>query len=745
MPEVTPLPPELSRSVSALARSLVAAARTWTLYPPDHPAVRASVERFGKTINEAGKQQMFAFGITPETLLLQGAPAAAAEGAVAEAAGWLHRRDILELSFSPDPPLSALHAFLALLSDDAAAVRQRGGPAAVWQAQGHPSIHIEQIDFSKVLEDREGGNPVRRKDDLWRTIVRAVLDRRRTVDEALHKRLLEIAGDTFAIGDLATDVMAPNCTADGSPMLTSRAAAVIAAYRHLVGVVDVMAPQRKAEVLHNLASATASLDPRVVMQILGAADDMVAGAPSMGSDFDLRRAVADAMDDTQVARLLATTLSLDGRANDRLASVFGTIAPDEERKRRVLTLARSMLTETSFGKMTGFETLWTSTEELLLSYNERPFVSAEYRGGLDQVGARAEAMAAADIPDDLARLVDSLDQDNVRRLSVTLLIDLLGLERDATRAAELARDTAALGEDLLLAGDYDSALAVARSLAAHATDPNGVAGSGARVALDGLVNTAAFHETVDYFGDMEDANADVFGSVCAAVGPAATDALRRLLESEALTPGRARATAAIKAYGARGVSRLAPLVASPHWYVQRNAAELLGEIAVPDAVPLLQPLLRGGDPRVTQAAVRALSAINDPSAARSVHTVLRAATGELRRAVVNALVAERDPRVVPLLGRILDESDALGADHSIVLETLGAVGLLGGDQAVPAVDRIMRTTRWFARARVRAVKTASLATLRQIGTATATTAVSRAGVDGDRLLKRLARRTGTPS
>ena len=64
--------------------------------------------------------------------------------------------------------------------------------------------------------------------------------------------------------------------------------------------------------------------------------------------------------------------------------------------------------------------------------------------------------------------------------------------------------------------------------------------------------------------------------------------------------------------------------------------------------------------------------------------MLRAATGEHREAVVEALVAERDPRVVPLLGRILDESDPLGDDHPIVLDTLGAVGTLGGDHAIPA-------------------------------------------------------------
>ena len=45
-------------------------------------------------------------------------------------------------------------------------------------------------------------------------------------------------------------------------------------------------------------------------------------------------------------------------------------------------------------------------------------------------------MAAADLPPELPGWMDTLGQDNVRALSVTLLIDLLTLERDATRAAE---------------------------------------------------------------------------------------------------------------------------------------------------------------------------------------------------------------------------------------------------------------------------------------------------------------------
>jgi HEAT repeat protein len=144
-------------------------------------------------------------------------------------------------------------------------------------------------------------------------------------------------------------------------------------------------------------------------------------------------------------------------------------------------------------------------------------------------------------------------------------------------------------------------------------------------------------ETADLLGDMAETEAAIFADICARIGPAATDGLARHLGEEAATPARLRATAIIRQYGARAVGRLGPAVGSPQWAARRNAAEILGDIAAAEGVPLLQPLLRGQDARVTTAAVRALSNIKDPTAARAVHTVLRAATGEQRRAVVDAL------------------------------------------------------------------------------------------------------------
>ena len=44
---------------------------------------------------------------------------------------------------------------------------------------------------------------------------------------------------------------------------------------------------------------------------------------------------------------------------------------------RVLSLTRRMRSETDFGRQDAFQSLWSSMEELLLTYNERPFVSEE--------------------------------------------------------------------------------------------------------------------------------------------------------------------------------------------------------------------------------------------------------------------------------------------------------------------------------------------------------------------------------
>ena len=185
------------------------------------------------------------------------------------------------------------------------------------------------------------------------------------------------------------------------------------------------------------------------------------------------------------------------------------------------------------------------------------------------------------------------------------------------------------------------------------------------------------------------------------IGPPAVEALKPIVAVETETLASQRAEALIVECGAGSVTRLGSLLGDSRWFAQAAGARMLGRIGSAIAVPLLQPLLRQTDPRVAREAVTALGAIQDPAAARAIQTVLRAASGELRKAVIDALVSERDARVVPMLVRILEESQPLGRDHDMVIETIDALGTVGTDGAVPALAKMARRTSFFSRRKVR--------------------------------------------
>jgi hypothetical protein len=732
----TPAPvlsPELTRQSIALARALSAAARNWALYPPEHPAVDTSVKRLSEAVRQSTGGTAFSFGITPSTLLVAGLPLPE-EQPVVEAAKVLHDRDLLELTFLGDPPAEALHALLRVLAIQPDDLRRAGGPAKAWEQGGHPTIALEQIDYEKILEDKDSDNLIEdRHDDVWKSIVNSIVYGSGEFNEAQQQRLLEISRSSYEIGDLSNAVIAPKCNMDGSPMVTTQAATVVAVFRHLAGIVNVVEPERLPEVVRNMAAATATIDPHVVLQLMQT-EESAAGTQVV-------QAIAESFDDQKVAELLATALSRDGMASARLAQVFDTIAPDKERKDRVLTMTRSLLSEQDFGKTGQFRAVWSSMEELLLSYDEKPYVSAAYQASLEGAAGRADAMAARNLPPELPEWVESLGQDNVRSLSVMLITDLLRIEESAERAGDILRDMAALLEDLFLAGDFANAQLVLRELKQASTGK--VAAAAARSGLISAGESTGLREAAGMIADLDEPAFKAFAECCHMIGPSAVHGLLPVLQSEnesAQAYGRAREI--VRKYGAAAVTQLAPLADDNRWFVQRNAANLLGGTRSPDAIAPLQSMLRRADARVLKHAVAALAGIDDPAAARAIQTVLRAAAGDNRTAVVSALVSEKDPRVVPMLSRILSESDPFSDDHQTVLDALAAVAQLANEQAVAPVATLMKKKKWFARAKSRSFKTAAVQALVAIGTPKARAALDEAAKTGDGLLKGIIREHG---
>lgn len=730
MSDAATLSPELSRSLSALARNLVSAVRARQLYSPDHPAAGAALERLSQALKATMLGQSFTIGVTPEDLLVDGAAVTVRDRAIGEAAGLLHDRDIIQVHFAGSVPASGLVAFVTLLSQDVETVRQRGGPTRVWQQEGDSSIIVDQVDYQEILADHEQTKTVERTDDVWALIVRSLVIGRPTFAELAQLRLLEIAGDAEAIASLATDVMASKCTPDGSPMIASQAAAVVATFRHIASVVSVLAPDRAAEVTRNLGIATLRLEPHVVMELMRLKEGLP-GEPSVVAQ------IASSFEDIQAAQLLSAALTADGQATDRLAQVFDTIAPDKERKSRVLNLTRSMLKESDFGRASRFETLWVSMEEMLLGYGEKSYVSDEYRATLDGATGRAAQMGIK-LPKETPEWLKSVEQENVRHLSVLLMADLLKIEQEPGRVPEIAHDIVVLAQDLLMSGDYDDAYLVVQALAdAMGTCPPADAPA-LEIARDSLGQSHAVADSVKLLGALDQARYDSFAKFSEAVGPACLPSFEDALREDDKSLTQRRACEIVIRFGAKAVPIVSRLLKSANWTVQRNGIRLLGRIGTADSVTALQPLLRHTDPTVVYEAVSAVVRIDEPTAARALGLVLRTATGSLRETVVSALVAGRDRRVVPMLLRMLPGTFPLGSDYRLVIEILKALATIGDDTAVPVIAAMGKQWRWLSPIRAWKLKQVAVDALERIGSESAAAVLTSAAARGDWALRRLA-------
>ena len=730
MTQAIALPPDLSRQSVALARALTAAIRVWGLYPPDHPSVVVAVRRLVDAIRDAAAGSAIAFGVTPSTLMLGSQPLPP-DQPVADAARLLHDHDILRISFFCEMAESTAASLLTLLCSPPEEVRAAGGPAVVWAAQQHATVGLEQIDYQKILEDREVDEPRSRKDDVWRSLVTTIARGEAEFNEEQQRRLLAISGSAGDIRSLATDVIEPQRNIDGSPLITTQAATVLAVFRHMTGIVKVNEPECLPDVIQRIVAATATLDPHVVAQLMQTEDR------AAGDDMGLVSRIAAAFDDDKVAELLATALGRDGKATVRLAQVFDTLAPDQQRKQRVLSMTRSLLDHQTFGKSSQFSTVWSSMETLLLSYDETPYVSEAYRVSLEGVGTRGQMLAGRDMPTELPQWLETLEQDNVRALSVTLVTDLLRIEDRLEYAEALVQDVLALVEDLLLAGDFELARVALRVL--RESTSTGVAPAAARAALTTCGESLALREAAALLGDFDEPTLALFAGCCELIGPTSVHALLPAFHSEDETTGVRRARDLVQSFGTAAVPAVSTLVDNDRWFVQRHAAIALAATKSAAAVPALQTLLRKPDPRVLRAAVSALAGIEDPKAARALQTVLRASAGSRRLAVMEALVAERDDRVVPMLDQLLTECDPFGEDRTVVLDTLNAVAQFGDERAVNGVTTVMRRTRWFRRATARAFKRAAVQALVAIDTAAAAAALDEGQRRGDRLLRKVIR------
>jgi HEAT repeats len=721
--DIPPLDQDAVTKLTDFARACKAAARAVTLYPPTHPAIRASLSRLADTAGRLTALGPVTFGVLPDNLLLGGSGSSKPDQAVRETAALLHDHMIGMLTMHAGPKPEGWLPFLNVLAMPIDEVRAAGGVGRLWAATGQRHLEIQEIDYADILRDRGAG-----EQSQWDDIIRSCMNLDSPLDDEALQQLVEVCSDPGRFSEFITALEASD-TATGT-----KAAALIRMLRGVVDLVGRTDQARLEPLLRNVAQGFGKLPPDLLMELLSSE----AGRADAAADLVLK--VAARMTDSTLGNFVARNVVAEGGASTRLAQVFQTLVPDKGRRPKLLEIAKAEVEQSPLGSTEEFLDLWSNASDMLTSYSDEQFVPEAYARELS--GARTQALdverVADDPPERIGAWITSIGPTEVRMLDLRLLLDLLAIETDPDRWSKVTIPAVSHVEDLLLVGDFDAAMQLVSAFANEVRDDS-PRRAAAAAALKELVDGSMMSHITSHLRTVDDSAVEQIKTVCYAVGPSVVKPLAEALANEKRTSTRQRLTQLLLGFGAAGRQSVEQLKGSPNPAVRRTAIYLLREFGGSEALPDLAALLDDAEPRIQKEAIRAILAIGTEEAYAELQKALATATDKTRESLVNSLIAMRNERAIPLFEFIVRRIDRTGPLRSVYLRAIESLGALKAVDAIDLLKTALYAGEWWAPFRTAELRRTAAIALRHIGTPDALGVLDSAANNGPRGVRKAAK------
>jgi HEAT repeat protein len=212
-----------------------------------------------------------------------------------------------------------------------------------------------------------------------------------------------------------------------------------------------------------------------------------------------------------------------------------------------------------------------------------------------------------------------------------------------------------------------------------------------------VLQPVSITRTVEKLDSQGPASVAEFLALANDIGPAAIDWLTLTLSESQARMTRQLVAEAIAVRAQEDPTRLAPWLSDPRWYVVRNVVHILGWVAGPGVVPLLQTAVRYPDPRVTAEVVTALQGVELRLARPVLIKALEGADTKLFCQILQQLSAARDPAVARYVTAFIAQEKFLQRQVEERRAIYAAIASTGGDEVVPDLDAAMNGGNWFDR------------------------------------------------
>ena len=724
------MPVEQAAVLAEFARTCKAAARSVSLYPPTHPAIRGSLARVSSAAERLTVTGHVTLTVHPDQLVIDGRAAARPDQAIAEFAALLHERLVGELTIERAADADDWLALLLVLSRAPDDLIADGGIGKAWTASGRSHFAIREIDYAEVLRERAGGDTAE-----WDRIIAFCLQGdAAAMDEQALVSLLDAVSDPERFGELIDRL--ENGPASKGASIGARAAALLQLLRTAVSAAEQKGPEVTERALDAIAASSAKLTPEMMLAVL---------AQRRSPDHDQARvatAVVERMSDGTIASFVANAVAAEHKATDRLAQAFEALVPEGDRKDRLLDLAESEARHTPLGQDSGFEELWQNAANMLKSYSDKKYVSDDY--GIELSSMRSQAIeverVSDDPPDRIRVWLATVSDEAIRQLDASLLMDLLHIESEPAQWQEVAFTAAAEIERRVLLGDLDAARQIMERLIAEAgADGRQRLHGASTAAREKLASGPMVRHLVQQLRKSNDQDVKLIGRLCHAIGPPVVRPLAEALSVEEDKRAIRALREILLGFGSAGRQSVEQLKNSSNPAVRRTAIDLLRVFGGNEALPELVSMLGDADPEVQRDSIRAIVQIGS----RDANAVLERAIvsgGARRDMILQQLLELRDDKSIPLLCYVLNQTEPrrkLTKVHADIIDALGSSSVHA--ESIRTLRRALYRGDWWAPFRTAALRRSAAAALMRLGTPDATAVLEEAARKGSRGVRSAAR------
>lgn len=144
------------------------------------------------------------------------------------------------------------------------------------------------------------------------------------------------------------------------------------------------------------------------------------------------------------------------------------------------------------------------------------------------------------------------------------------------------------------------------------------------------------------------------------------------------------------------------------WYVVRNMITILGGLEMPDLAPHIAAALSHPDLRVKKEAIKALAKIPHPSAVSALGELCFFPEETVALTATAALSAKKEPEAVMTLYRRAVRKNLFYPHYRLAHEAIDSLRAIGTDEAVDALEGILRSRAVWETASFRAMKSHAL-------------------------------------